>query len=1166
MHLKSITLRGFKSFAKTTELLFEPGITAIIGPNGSGKSNIVDALSWVMGEQGAKNQRAQSMQDVIFSGSKEKRELGRAEVKILLDNSDQKLPLDYTEIEISRLLFRNGGSQYKINGQNVRLLDVLELLSDAGLGQMMHIIVGQGRLESILQSSADDKRFYIEEAANVAKHKMRKNRSLSKLDAIEKDVFRLQDIKIEIEKQLSPLNRQAKTAKRAGDIQARLREIAAILYVNEYNTLRLTAEKLQSEIAENTEKLGALHGNQTVISEKIAEIERFDFENNPEIDSLQQTWYRLTNLEAKFQSLLQTATNEQAILISNANQFNETQLTEKAENTKQKLTDLDIEIVKITQNLAKLDANLAKVRTELESAKQEYTTAELKESAQKKIIQDKREGIANINGQLDTLNERIATLKTTITENKTKLETETKTLETLETTANEALSATQKSESAIQNATQRNTETSAKLDAMLAKLNEKKSKITDINVEIQKVTTKMRVLESELVPKDVSKTLIDSKKLYAKGIVSTLIKITHGYEKAINAALREFHDSVVVESVNTAVDAILMTNSDELGTISMLIAQNTNAQNTHKKHANLTYVTDFIENLNDINLSFAGTILANYVYAENLNDARNILQNATDVTVVTKNGDIISNQFAKSGGRKNTTLFELNREFDDCKVSLKNLENELETENKALSGIQSEFDKKNADFTSAQQQLSALREAVENENKQLRKAEYDRDIQKSRVTQMEAEIVSSTQELESLHKNVDELAIRRKNFELNPQEAARQEIVLEKEAEIARKKYLDAEKIVQSVLAEVQLATQQKELLEREKQTAEGDIQALDDEKQRSIEQSIQQNEKLNRIKNAIPVVKQCIEKIGVSIKNVMETQTEASEKKSANATLLRDYRLEFSNINAELQKINEPLQKLQIDHAVNKNSIQSLKDRIQREQSADLDALIAVYGKKLETENIDEIADEQEELTRKLRNLGKINPLALEEFSALEKRYQFLNQELQDVIKARLDLLDIIKSIDEYVSDEFKSAFHDIAENFERIFSLLFPGGIGKITLENPDDILNSGVLIEVAPAGKKLKHINLLSGGEKSLSAFAFLVAIFEARPSPFYILDEIEAALDDINTERLLNLLETLKRHAQLIIVTHHKRTIEIADALYGVTMKGDGISKVVSQKLG
>jgi chromosome segregation protein len=1167
-----MTLKGFKSFASATTLRLEPGITCVVGPNGSGKSNVVDALTWVMGEQGAKSLRGGKMEDVIFAGTSGRAPLGRAEVSLTIDNSDGALPIEYSEVTISRILFRNGQSEYQINGEASRLLDIQELLSDSGIGREMHVIVGQGQLDAILMATPEDRRGFIEEAAGVLKHRKRKEKALRKLDSMQANLARVQDLTVELRRQLRPLGKQAEVAKKAATIQADLRDAKLRLLADDFISLSRT---LDAEVADET----ALRARRSEVEAELESMRRkeelLDEQSaieSPLLIQAQENFYALSGLREKFRGTQSLAQERSRFLAEEAQEARDAGRDPQA---------LEREALTLRTEEEELRKGVESARVLLAASTQQLSADEIalkseedKIAATLRAIADQREGTARQEGhikslaaRLDAIAEEISRLIKARDGAQERVDSAAREYSTLEMEIAGADAGEQGLDSLFESA-KRDLESAKKKVTELVDLERKTER------EKNAIESKLEALRLTSSGRDGGAALVhDSRGITILGSIASLIRIDSGWEAATASALGSLADAIVVRDLNSAVTALTTLRSENLGQADVLILDRESVSSPAIPQG-LTPLLQYLHSgeIQDLLKS----LLSTTVVAADARAAAEILRSHSHLTVVTRDGDLLTSKRVRGGSHSSSSLIEITALMDELSGKLETLSHECNRLTFEISTATAELESKQSSFDLA---LSQLNES---------------DARIAAITEALAvsgqNMKSACAEVERLNSAINEATAAKSRDENELQVASDQ---LQQHGDITEPDYQVAQSLRQKVSAartaevEARLALRTSEervnSLAARAQSLEDGARAEREASERAI------SRRGARARGAL--ISQAIAEAAyealihiersIAKASAERARLEASRSDREGQTLT--VRARSRELTLELDQLTSSVHRDEIARAEQRMRIQVLESKAVEELGIDVTTLVNEYGPDkdvptfIETESGEIVAtemvpyrrDQQEKrlaaTERSLTLLGKINPLALEEYSALEERLKFLAEQLEDLKNTKKDLLDIIKEVDERVQQIFMEAYEETARHFAEIFPRLFPGGDGRLILTNPDDLLNTGVDVEARPPGKRIKRLSLLSGGEKSLTAVAMLIAIFKARPSPFYVLDEVEAALDDVNLGRLLGVLEELRASSQLIIITHQKRTMEIADALYGVTMRGDGVTEVISQRL-
>lgn len=1394
MHLKSLTLRGFKSFASATTLRFEPGITCVVGPNGSGKSNVVDALSWVMGEQGAKSLRGGKMEDVIFAGTTGRPPLGRAEVSLTIDNADGALPIDYAEVTITRIMFRNGGSEYQINGDTCRLLDIQELLSDSGIGREMHVIVGQGQLDGVLHADPTGRRAFIEEAAGVLKHRKRKEKALRKLDAMQANLARVQDLTDELRRQLKPLGRQAAVARRAAVIQADLRDARLRLLADDLVTLR---EALRAEIADEAElkrRKEAAEAELRGAQQREAALEEQVRQLAPRLRDAQQTWYELSQLAERVRGTISLADARVKSATSAPGEERRGRDPEDMEREAARIREQEAELEAALEAASRALEDTVAHRAELERGLADEERR-LKDVA--RAIADRREGLARLQGQVNAARSRAGSARAEI-------ERLAASRDEAQTRAVAAQEEYEQLKAEVDGLDADDAELAERHEAAKRELAEAEAALSTAReaataAERERAATSARhdALALGLRRKDGTGALLAAADRLGGllGPAAELLTVTPGFEVPVAAALGAAADALAVTGPRAAAEAIRLLRADDAGRAALLLTtaapdvttaaldvttaapdraeppaasepggpgaphaasgepapggwaggsagagdgavavpgtrspdgpvagssgpddgsrhggadswgtasgpaqavaatagvspdgHDGAAPGTRAPDADAASwgdtgavsssagpgadrpavpgtrpeasgdegrdphpASDGAPSASDPGATVAAVggpstsavsarvphlaggeatvpgavpegavsrdepgkaaaaetsplvadlvagpaallpavrrLLDGMVVVGTLEEAEELLTRRPELTTVTAEGDLLGAHFAQGGSAGAPSLLEVQASVDEAAAELERLAVRCEE----LAGAQRVAKERRAECLALVEELAGRRSAADREKSrvaqslgrlagQARGAAGEAERSAAAVTRAEEALERATEEAEEL---AERLAVAEEQpGEEEPDTSVRDRLA----ADGANARQTEME-------ARLQVRTHE----ERVKGLA-GRADALDRGARAEREARARAEQLRARLRHEAQVAsavasgaRQLLAHVEVSLVRAGQERDAAERAKAERERELDAARGLGRDLKGELDKLTDSVHRGEVLGAEKRMRIEQLESKALEELGVEPAGLIAEYGPDqlvppsppAEGEVLPEdpehprnqpvryVRGQQEKrlkaAERAYQQLGKVNPLALEEFAALEERHQFLSEQLEDLKKTRADLLQVVKEVDERVEQVFTEAYRDTAREFEGVFSRLFPGGEGRLVLTDPENMLTTGVDVEARPPGKKVKRLSLLSGGERSLTAVALLVSIFKARPSPFYVMDEVEAALDDTNLQRLIRIMQELQEASQLIVITHQKRTMEVADALYGVSMQGDGVSKVISQRL-
>ena len=1028
MYLKSMNLKGFKSFASSTTLNFEQGITCVVGPNGSGKSNVVDALSWVMGEQGAKSLRGGKMEDVIFAGTSGRAPLGRAEVSVTIDNADGVLPIDFSEVTITRVLFRNGSSEYLLNGETTRLLDIQELLSDSGIGREMHVIVGQGQLDAILLANPEERRAFIEEAAGVLKHRKRKEKAIRKLDSMQTNLARIQDLTVELRRQLRPLGKQAEVARKASVIQSDVRDAKLRLMADDMLRMR---NEMELEVADENvlrQRKEQVEAELNTARKREIELDAIAASENPQLIAAQENFYRLTAQREQIRGVQNLSSERARFLAEEAEEAKATGRDPDALDQEARI--LRSEESTLANQVRSSQEQLNTDSSSLKAIEEKLALEENRVSAALRAIADQREGTARQEGHINGLRSRI--------------------------------------------------------DATTG--------------EVSRLTSAKDLVEIRL-------------KNYRENFAQ----------------------------IETQISAL---SSSEPGLDSLFDKLKAELKNSEN---NLKQLSDKLQSTEKLRAGSLGRLTA-------FKEISELVQSVSNSELISK----ISALTTECEQEVN----KVNADCDRIKFELSGLNEELNKVNKEYELVLSKLNDSDAAMTGLAEQLAISGQNVKNTVEELDRLGSALGAANDQKNSDERDLAAAIAQFESHQTPVEP--------DLTNLEDLRSQVSAARSKEVEARLSLRTIEERKDAIAQRAIALENQAAAERESES-----RSISRRENRA-QAAITAQEIADTAYEALIQIESSISRSGIE-RERLEASRSSREGEILN---LRTISRELA---VELEKLTSSVHRDEIARAEQRLRIEQLETKAVEELGIDVQTLISEYGPNNDVPTFYENEqgefvpgdlipyrrDQQEkrlaQAERSLTLLGKINPLALEEYSSLEERLRYLAEQLEDLKKTKKDLLDIIKEVDDRVQQIFTEAYEDTAREFEIVFSRLFPGGDGKLILTNPSDMLTSGVDVEARPPGKRVKRLSLLSGGERSLVAVALLIAIFKARPSPFYVMDEVEAALDDTNLGRLLGVFEELREKSQLIIITHQKRTMEIADALYGVTMRGDGVSEVISQRI-
>lgn len=1183
MYLKKLEVQGFKSLADKIELEFHPGVSAIVGPNGSGKSNIADAVRWVLGEQSVKSLRGAKMEDVIFAGSDKRKPVGMAEVSMTLDNSQSLFPLDFSEITVTRRVYRSGESEYLINKSACRLKDIHELFMDTGVGREGYSIIGQGKIDEILSAKSEDRRVIIEEAAGIVKYKTRKIQAARKLDDTEQNLVRINDIISELALQLGPLEEQSQKATQYLEYREELVDLEVNLLINqvEDQKTRLAEiiagdESLNRSIIESETGVRNLESEiedrkfrVTKLDEEITERQRAVFDTGSRIEKaeaeIRVARERQNNLDMQKNNLTQEiaelAAKEANEKAQHADDLNSaTQLKDKIKASEKELSEAE-------RQLSEMEASLVSDQQDIEGKKAEI---------------------------IDLLNE-IAGVNNTVSASEVEKQNTYRRIEQID----------QQDEALVQEldgVARREAENHQRLDSLAATLGELTRQEKDLQgrnkaagEEIGKISVKITETRQRLHEKssrlkalqdlqndyegyyrgvkEVLKEGRDGKCSGICGVIAELIKVPEKYETAVEVALGGALQHIITENEDDARKAIEFLKRNKAGRATFLPLTTIKPSGKDKSDPGFTAQKGYhgvAADLVKCETKYARIIeylLARVHVVDNIRDATEIAKKHNfSLKIVTLDGDVVNPGGSMTGGsyqKNRSSLLGRSREIEELNSLEQELRERLDRLEKELAAKQAEFDALAARISKTQEQLQVLQisehsikkdiEVVVQEKERL---ESTRHLLVQEKENLAVELEKSKRDIENSRQRLVEL--RKKDEAIRLSIAEKQGTLTGQEDEKAR----SAERVTR---IKVDMAGLRQEeinyslIMERVNETIR-DIQAQIQRKENQIKDYLTQHdeldEEINRFKTeirAFSAEKGAGEEQLNGLRNDKQAlHAEIAEKEARN-----------KNIARELAQNREKLHSSEVKRARLEFEIENSLNKLAEEFELTYEEALL---RRTEIANKRETASRIKELKEGITGLGAVNIGAIEEFERVRERYNFLQGQYIDLEQAKESLYKVIAEMDQIMIKRFSEAFNNIRLNFSEVFTKLFGGGRAELLLTNTDNLLDCGVDIVAQPPGKKTQHLSLLSGGEKALTAIALLFAILTTKPSPFCVLDEIEAALDDANVDRFAEYLKDYALNTQFIVITHRKRTMESADILYGVTMDESSVSKMVSMKLG
>ncbi len=1177
MYLKQLELQGFKSFADKTTLEFKYGITSVIGPNGSGKSNISDAIRWVLGEQSMKSLRGAKSEDVIFAGTQNRKSLGFAEVSIIIDNSDNMLPIEYSEVTVTRRLYRTGESGYFINKIPCRLKDVLELFMDTGIGKDGYSIIGQGKVEEILSNKSEDRRHIFEEAAGIVKYRTRREESEKKLEQTKINLIRINDILTEIEANLEPLKLQSEKANQFLDLREELKNIEIGLFVYKIDTYKEKLQKLKndkeifdSQISEEETKLS----NMQEIKEKLKqeldnileEIERMQslgFESKNKIEQI------TSNINVSKERIANNLQNKERldseILTAQNNITNLEEEKKSKENKKISLTEnkekFEKELKEKNEELAKLTAKLTSKELEIENKKRNVellTEQKYENQNQIAVIDTNYENFITRKNQIEKEKSQVISNLDSTRDSKNELLKHFNDAETQRKEKQEALEKTRKQQEELD-------KKAKEYEVLIASLtDERRMKQTRLNFLIETEREKEGYSKSV---KDLLNAIETNPTLRSgiNGVLANIISTEQKYELAIEMALGASLQNIVTDTEQDAKKMIEYLRKNNLGRATFLPISSVKGKRLDRILSKNSGVIGIASELVKANKKYEGIVenlLGRTVIVEDIESAIKLAKdNKYAFKIVTLDGDIINPSGAMSGGsnsKKTVNILGRSAEIKRLEKTIKDIDEK----------ITKKIEEKEKFLKENEEVLVKINEAIES----MQKAEIVYAQEKEKLNAIGTEISRLEENKKKCEESINNLELDMKNNVSKKQELQETindiskkieelttEITQFSELNKDDQKYidnlnLDITNLKISVSSFDESSMSIEEMVNRINIDIENTKKSIELKKEQ-IEKSIKQNEELN---NTVIELEASIEKIKQEVENSSSKSEDLRQSRLEKNQKLENQEKEITSQFAVIQNIKEQLVKLDVKITAGEQDITDAVNELWNEYEVTPNN-VANYKKP---ENIQATQKRVNDLHKQIKDLGDVNVSSIEEYKKTKERYETMGEQRLDLENTMAKLRDIITDMTSTMKKQFKEKFELINKNFNEVFVELFGGGKAELILEDEENILECGIDIKAQPTGKKLQNMSLLSGGERALTAIAILFAILKINPAPFCILDEIEAALDDVNVYRFADFLKKFSNKTQFLVITHRKGTMEAANTVYGITMEENGISKLLS----
>ena len=1179
MYLKRIEMQGFKSFADKTVLEFKPGITTVIGPNGSGKSNISDAIRWVLGEQSMKSLRGAKSEDIIFAGTQARKSLGFAEVSIVIDNNDNKLPIEYSEVTVTRKIYRSGETGYFINKVPCRLKDILELFMDTGIGKDGYSIIGQGKIDEILSNKSEDRRHIFEEAAGIVKYRTRKQESEKKLEQTKLNLLRINDILAEIEANIEPLKLQSDKAKQFLDLREELKSIEVGLFIYNINTYKEKLEQLVKDEDIITSQKEAEDSKMEALQASKEELRQVVDDITAQIENMQNIGFESSNKIEKINS--EIGISNERIQNNTANKQRleaeilevKNRIEELKEEQKQKLEKK----TNLTSNKEKFEKELAEKETELAELSKKLSAKELEIEGKKQIVQDNIDKKYELAAEINTQDVNYENLEKRKKQLKNEIDSVISELDSTRYGKNEISKGFYDIESkrniAVEN-----------LEKSVQAKEQNMQKLKQYEEEISKLTYTQRMkqarhqflIETEKEKEGYNKTVksllvaCDKDSSLNKGIhgvLANLISVEKEYETAIEMCLGQALQNVVTSTEQDAKKMIEYLRSNSLGRASFLpiaSVQGKKLDKLTKMDGVIGIASDLVKCKKEYEQIIL-SLLGRTVVVEDMDTAIALAKkDKYSFRIVTLKGDIISSSGSISGGSvqtKTVNILGRSREIEDLEKELKKLEKQIadktaEKEEYASSigdsieetaKLEKELQEIEIVYATEKQKMVAVEENITRLENRLAKlkeevTQTEKQKEENRLLkeQKEAEIQELTQQIEELNKVIEEFALNNKD---------NQKYIDDLNFDITNLKI--------SVTSFDESESSIEEMVERISQDIKNNEQSIENKNQNILaitEENTKLEQTITEYNNQIEQIKQEVTNSGTKVEELKQERIAKNEK-------LVNTENEIQSQFSTLESLKEQIIKLDVKKTKLEQDLQQVVESLWNEYELTPNST-EEYQKP---NNVATAQKQVNSLRNKIKDLGSINIDSIEEYKKTKERYDFMSEQRLDLENTASKLRKIIGDMTTTMQNQFKEKFELINKNFNEVFTELFNGGKAELILENEENILECGIDIRVQPPGKKLQNMMLLSGGEKAFTAIALLFAILKINPAPFCILDEIEAALDDVNVYRFAEYLKKFCKQTQFLVITHRKGTMEAGDSVYGVTMEENGISKLLSIKL-
>ncbi|MBS4539768.1 chromosome segregation protein SMC [Clostridium sp. D2Q-11] len=1185
MYLKRLEIQGFKSFADKTSIDFENGITGVVGPNGSGKSNISDAIRWVLGEQSAKTLRGSKMEDVIFSGTSKRRPLGFGEVTLVLDNKNKEIPIDFSEVSVTRRVFRSGESEYYINKTSSRLKDVRELFMDTGVGTDGYSIIGQGKIEEILSTKSDDRRNLIEEAVGIVKYKTRKKESERKLEKTKDNLIRINDIADELFKQIDPLKSQSEKASEYIDLTKDLKDLEVNLFIREIVRLKEQIEHLnhQKDLVEKQYTFNNKKKNE--IEEKFQEVKNLIENMDKSIEKIQEKKQCIQSENEKKEGDYKLRNEQISFLNKEIKRLN-SDLEHSMKTFEEKNEELETllkEKDKISLSMNKFQSILDDKIDELKSQEDVVNLAEENIEKKKSSIIDFLNNITEKKGKINTIEsfyKNIDKRLEQIIEEKTQLIDRKESLNSQISCITEEM---EELKIQLDNSNKEKISLISKIESSRKNIEITSDNINDLKGDIQSRNSKLNMLENmkdhyEGYYKGVKNILLACKKNESlqrgvKGVVAELIKVDEKFDKSIEIALGAAAQNIVTNTREDAKKLIDYLKENKLGRVTFLPMDAIKGRNLNDYESQIlnnqgvlgvaSSIVKFDAKFKDIFEYLLGRV----VIVKDLSTGITISKKInSSFKIVTLDGDVLNPGGSMTGGNykntNNSSLIGRDREIGSLK---KEIDNKVEKYNGLVK-----------DYSSLKEEISTLENSLEELNDQISSFKININSTSNKISTLEEQFIEIekrinkfTKEIQSLENEKSESVVQIDNIKEEIKELEEKNNLTKGNIEIDLKDFEDKKQETKDLNEEITKVKVELASTEQKKNEIINISSRLEEEiknllhKRKDIEKEISEKEiNIEKTKDIIAKISEEKEELEDKLSQCNSDLVEIKNKKTLYLDTFYKEQEELKRMNKNITELQKSINTMEIKLAKYETQLENYNNKLWEEY--ELTYQMALEFRR-EIENVTKVQNNVREIKRRIKDLGNVNIDSIEQYKEVSERYEFLSNQREDLINAKKSLVKVIDDMETKMIEQFVENFEIIKDNFKEIFSKLFGGGKADIFLSDEENVLTSPIEIIAQPPGKKLQNISLLSGGEKALTAISLLFAILKLKPTPFCVLDEIEAALDDANVVRFAEYLRYFSDKTQFIIITHRKGTMESVDSLYGVTMEENGVSKLLSVKL-